>query len=452
MTSAFAPDSRAARTLDLLVELVRAACVNDLTPESGHEERAAAILERFFDGAPVDLTRIEPAPGRTTLVVSLEGTDPDAEPLTLLGHTDVVPADAAHWSRDPFGGEVAGGAVHGRGVVDMLHLTASMAVVVRDLAVSGRRPKGRLVFVAEADEEARGGLGVPWIGEHMPDAIPWDNCLSEMGGSHIHGADGSDAIVVVVGEKGCAQRRIRFTGDPGHGSVPYGRRSALENLVEGARRIAGANLPVSRSDLWAAFVAAFGFAPEVAKPLIAGDESADYSAFGPLAAYAHAISRLTIAQTAARAGGPINVLPSSASLDLDIRTLPGQDDDAVDAVLRRALGDLAPVASIERLLCEEATESPTTTRLYAAIERTLVAQHPGSAVLPVLFPGGTDLRVARRLGGVGYGFGSCASERTLDAVYAQMHAHDESLPLDDLALTVDALATLVDDFLGDETS
>ena len=332
-----------ARTVELLGELVRNACVNDLTPASGHEHRSADTLEALFEGLPVRMRRIEPAPGRTTLVVALDGSDPAAEPLTLIGHTDVVPADDSQWAHEPFAARIdSDGVMWGRGTVDMLHLTAAMAVVTQDLArrvaEGGARPAGTLTFVAAADEEARGGLGVPWIGEAEPQAVPWRNCISEMGGGHIRGARGSDSIAVVVGEKGAAQRRLHVDGDAGHGSVPLGRHSAIEVLARVVQRLACARWPAGGGGEWEGFVSAFEFDPATRAALLAADYDGDYHEFGDLAAYAHAISRLTVAQTAVRAGGPINVLPSSAHIDLDIRTLPGQDDDFVDAALRRALG------------------------------------------------------------------------------------------------------------------
>ena len=60
------------QTVDLLARLVRLGCVNDLTADSGGEERAADLLEEFFAGLPVSIERITPHPGRTTLVVTLE--------------------------------------------------------------------------------------------------------------------------------------------------------------------------------------------------------------------------------------------------------------------------------------------------------------------------------------------------------------------------------------------
>ena len=441
-------------TIDLLQRLIALASVNDLTPDSGNEEAAADLFESFFDGLPVEVERIEPHPGRTTLVVTLRGSDPSAQPLTFLGHTDVVPVDEKHWTHPPFAGEITEGSIWGRGSVDMLHLTAAMAVVTRHLAEEvsrgGARPAGTLTFVAAADEEARGGLGVPWIGEHRADAFPWDAQLSEMGGAHIRGARGKDSVVVIVGEKGAAQRRLHVRGDAGHGSIPLGRVSAVEMLARVSRALSQAQWPQASDEIWAGFVRAFEFESELEESLISGTYRGDYGEFGDLAAYAHAVSHMTVAQTVARAGGPINVLPSSGELELDIRTLPGQSDDDVDRAITEALGELANHVTIERLLSEQATASSIDTKLYRAIEETLTQANPGAKVVPILFPGGSDLRVGRHKGGVGYGFGSCSSGATLGQVYSQLHAHDEHIAVEDVVSTVCALDHLTRVFIYPE--
>ena len=440
-------------TIDLLQRLIALGSVNDLTPDSGNEEAAANLFETFFDGLPVEVERIEPHPGRTTLVVTLRGSDPSAQPLTFLGHTDVVPVDEKHWTHPPFAGEISEGSIWGRGSVDMLHLTSAMAVVTRRLAEEvsrgGVRPAGTLIFVAAADEEARGGLGVPWIGEHRSDAFPWDAQLSEMGGAHIRGARGKDSVVVIVGEKGAAQRRLHVRGDAGHGSIPLGRVSAVEMLAQVSRALSQAQWPQASDEIWAGFVRAFEFDSELEESLISGTYRGDYGEFGDLAAYAHAISHMTVAQTVVRAGGPINVLPSSGELELDIRTLPGQSDDDVDRAITEALGELAEHVTIERLLSERATASSIETKLYRTIEEVLREAHPGAVVVPILFPGGSDLRVGRRKGGVGYGFGSCASGATLGEVYSQLHAHDEHMPIEDVASTARELERLVRLYIGE---
>ena len=60
-----------------------------------------------------------------------------------MGHTDVVPVNVDGWRRDPFAGEIVDDEVWGRGAVDMLNLTATMAVAFRDLARSGFTPRAR---------------------------------------------------------------------------------------------------------------------------------------------------------------------------------------------------------------------------------------------------------------------------------------------------------------------
>src|ERR1700722_2794555 len=153
------PADPTAEVTDLLQQLIRNACVNDGSVGSGHETRSVDLLRSYLGDAGLDSETFEPAPGRTSLVARIEGSDPQAPTLMLMGHTDVVPANPAGWRRDPFGGELIDGEGWGRGAVDMLNLTASMAPPVRHLAQRGFRPRGTLIYLAVADEEALGAWG-----------------------------------------------------------------------------------------------------------------------------------------------------------------------------------------------------------------------------------------------------------------------------------------------------
>ena len=147
------------QTVELLQTLIRNRCVNDGTDASGNETRNADVLRQFLGGTGLELQQFGPTPQRQSLVARIEGTDPTAPSLCLMGHTDVVPVNAAGWTRDPFGGELVDGPsgpeVWGRGAVDMLNLTSSMAVAFRHLATTGFRPKGDLIYFAVADEIGR---------------------------------------------------------------------------------------------------------------------------------------------------------------------------------------------------------------------------------------------------------------------------------------------------------
>ena len=144
---------------ELLRTLIRNACVNDGTPASGHEDRNCDAIEAYFAGSGLRCERYSAGPGRISLITRIEGSDKKAPTLLLMGHTDVVPANASGWERDPFGGEVVDGVVWGRGATDMLHITSTMAVAMRRLVKSGFTPRGTLIYLAVADEEAGGTYG-----------------------------------------------------------------------------------------------------------------------------------------------------------------------------------------------------------------------------------------------------------------------------------------------------
>ena len=197
--------------------LIRNECVNDGTPDSGNESRTSDTLRQYLEGAGLDLQTYTPRAGRDSIVARIEGSDPGAPALCLMGHTDVVPVNPDGWSNDPFGGELIDGEIWGRGAIDMLNLTSSMAVAFRHLADSGFRPLGDLIFFGVADEEAGGVWGAEWMAEHHWDDIDADYVLTELGGWSHEAADGSRQVTVNVNEKGMAWRRLRVRGTPGHG-------------------------------------------------------------------------------------------------------------------------------------------------------------------------------------------------------------------------------------------
>src|ERR1700726_996789 len=98
--------SLVADTIALLQTLIRNQCVNDGTPDSGDERRNADLLQTYLEGGGLEVERFTSRGDRTSVVARIEGTDPTALKLCLMGHTDVVPVTAESWREDPFGGEV----------------------------------------------------------------------------------------------------------------------------------------------------------------------------------------------------------------------------------------------------------------------------------------------------------------------------------------------------------
>ena len=183
---------------ELLQHLIRLRCVNDGHHDSGDETRAAELLRAVVDVPGVDVQAFGPLPNRQSLVARLPGTDPSAPTLLLLGHTDVVPAPPDDWHQDPFGGELIDGWVWGRGAIDMLCVTATMAVALADLARRKIALPGTVVFAAVADEEAGGTAGAQWLLEHHRTDVMADYVLTECGGTPLHTASGMKLPVLVV--------------------------------------------------------------------------------------------------------------------------------------------------------------------------------------------------------------------------------------------------------------
>src|SRR5439155_15528184 len=220
-----------------LQQLIRNACVTDGTAGSGQEVRSADLLRSYLEGAGLDLATYEPTPGRTSLVARIDASDRSAPSLLLMGHTDVVPANPDGWRRDPFGGELVDGEVWGRGAVDMLNLTASMAVATRHLLTDGFRPRGTLTYLAVADEEALGTYGAAWMLRERPDAVRSDFVVTEMGGFRMPlPSSGGPKLPVMVAEKGTYWCKLRVRGTPGHGSMPLRTDNALVKAAEVVRR------------------------------------------------------------------------------------------------------------------------------------------------------------------------------------------------------------------------
>ena len=440
----------AAEVTDLLQHLIRNACVNDGSRASGNEVRSADLLADYFDGCGLDMQRYEPAPGRTSLVARLEGRRPDAPTLLLMGHTDVVPANGARWRHDPFGGELIDGEVWGRGAVDMLNLTASMAVAVRRLAAGGAALDGTLVYLAVADEEALGTWGADHLTRHEIDAVGADYVITESGGIPVPGGDGELRLPVLVGEKGTCWCTLRVSGTPGHASQPYRTDNALVTAARVVQRLADHHPEARIHDTWRGFLDGMALPDEITAPLLDPDRIDD--ALGELpvgmARQFHACTHTTFAPTVVHGGTKTNVIPDQVDLQLDVRTLPGDELPQVRALLDEALGDLADRVEVLEAYDDPATASPVDTPLWDSLGRATRGVYAGSHLVPMLNVGATDARFFRRLGTTSYGFGLFSRKLTFEEFGKMFHGDDERVDVDSLRLSTELWDAVARDLLA----
>jgi acetylornithine deacetylase/succinyl-diaminopimelate desuccinylase-like protein len=441
-------DDPTAEATDLLRNLIRNQCVNDGRVESGQETKSVDLLGNYLEGAGLDIERYEPQPGRSSLVARIEGSDPKAPSLLLMGHTDVVPVNPDGWTRDPFGAEIVDGFIWGRGAVDMLNETATMALAFRRLADSGFKPRGTLTYLAVADEEALGTWGAKWLVENERDAVYADYVLTESGGFQIPTPEGP-RLPVMADEKGTYWSKLTVRGTPGHASQPFRTDNAVVTAAEVVRRLHEYRPPTRIHDTWRGFVEGMQYPPEFRDALLKDDELRDFAGTLPLglSRVVYSCTHTTFAPTVIHGGTKTNVIPDQVDIQVDIRTLPGETEEDVHHHLREALGDLHPAVEIEGN-DDPSTASPVDTPLWDTLSLVSGRLVDGSALVPFVMVGGTDNRFFRRAGSVGYGFGLFSKRLTFEDYATMFHGNDERIDQESLGLCTALWEEVAKDLLG----
>jgi len=435
---------------ELLRTMIRNACVNDGTPASGQEVRNADALEAYFAGSGLSCERYTAEAGRVSVITRIAGSDKKAPTLLLMGHTDVVPVNATGWSHDPFSGDLIDGVVWGRGATDMLNITTTMAVATKRLATSGFRPKGTLIYLGVADEEAGGTYGAKFLVDQHFDAVKADYVITESGGVPIPAPDGIK-LPVTVAEKGINWRRLIVKGTPGHGSMPFRTDNALVTAAEVVRRVGTYQPKAKILDEWRRYVTEIGLAPEMTAALTDPDrvlEAVKHLEPLGLARLAHACTHTTFSPNVVQGGSKINVVPDRVAIEVDVRALPGVSPLDVDAMLKEALGDLASRVDIEAPRSQDGSRTPLQSPLVDAMARVTQKLVPGSKIIPRMTGGGTDARYFRWKNIPSYGF-ALHSRRIPFTEYPLMfHGNDERIDTESLRLSATMWEALVRDFLG----
>ena len=426
----------------------------DTTNPPGNERMCAEYLAKQFDEVGVKSEMLESEPNRTNLIVRHRGTGKKA-PLLLTAHLDVVEADASKWRRPPFSGDEFEGCLWGRGAVDMKHMAAMSAAIVRRLAATNTVLDRDIIFAAVADEEAGCDLGARFLVEHHRSKIEAEFALGEVGGFSLHLGD-TTFYPVQVAEKGFVWVRARLTGEPGHGSMPRAD-SVITALGEALSKLGKTSLPVHSTPYLMNFLDGIrahqpAFLQPLVKLLARPQLLARIAKLVPGAGLARSFAALTAntaSATVVRAGAKTNVIPGVAEFEIDGRTLPGQTDEDIIRELRAVLGpdvELEIIKSAPPIVTE-----PVESDMFDVIKRQLARKEPDGVVLPYMVPGFTDAKYFTQMGARWYGFAPIKIERDAGIKFADMfHGHDERVPIAGLAWGAELLDAIVRD-VGGET-
>ncbi|MEO8250228.1 MAG: M20 family peptidase [Burkholderiales bacterium] len=371
-------------------------------PEQNGEEfrKLHMYLEQRFPKVHRTLER--ELVGNLSLLYKWPGSDPNALPILLMAHQDVVPiapGTEGGWKAEPFAGEIKDGFVWGRGAWDDKGNLIAQLEAMEMLARSGFKPRRTIYLAFGADEEVGGLRGAAEIARLLKSRnVKLDFVIDEglLITEGIMPGLSKPAALIGIAEKGYLSAVLKVNATPGHSSMPPAKgtsaiammSSALKALeddqmpgkIRGVARemfetlapeMSGFNR-VALSNLWL-------FAPIVQAQLEKG-------------ASTNAMLRTTTALTMVNAGNKDNVLPGGAEATVNFRLLPGDTRESVLQHVKSATGsDLFTVTTLPGS-SEPSPVSPTTSSSYQLIARTMRSLFPDVVIAPGLMIAATDSR------------------------------------------------------------
>jgi acetylornithine deacetylase/succinyl-diaminopimelate desuccinylase-like protein len=417
-------------------DLIRIDTTNPGDHSGPGERKAAEYVAGLLSEVGLDPAVHESHPKRTSLVTRLEGADRSRPALLIHGHLDVVPANAADWQKDPFGGETADGCVWGRGAVDMKDMDAIMLAVVRQRMREGRKPARDVVLAFTADEEAGGNWGAGYLVDEHADLFEGvTEAIGEVGGFSVSVGD-QRLYAVQTAEKGLAWMRLTATGTAGHGSMIH-TDNAVTTLAEAVARVGRhqwpTQLPTATREFLQLAAQALGveFDPQ--------DPASVIGKLGGMSKMIGATTQHTVNPTGLKAGYKVNVIPQAATAELDGRFLPGREEEFF-AEIDRLLGT---AVSREFIHHDIALETTPDGHLWDAMSAALSAEDPEATVVPYCLSAGTDAKHFSKLGIRCFGFSPLRLPPELD-FSGMFHGVDERVPVTGLQFGVRVLDRLLD--------
>ena len=269
---------------EILTQLVR----TDTCQPEGNETQIISLIESLLPDR-LECHVVHCGAGRASLVAKLPGKT-DKGGVAFLGHVDTVACgDKKDWKYDPHEAKCIDGVLYGRGSADMKGGDAAMILAAKRLAAMEEKPERPVYFCFTADEESA-GLGVTSLEKQG-----WFDEIDEM-----IVCEPSDEKISFC-EKGALWLRLEIWGVASHASRPYLGRNAVEYGIWFTQKLR---------------------------------ETVQDGRVHPI------LGSTTMAVTRFHGGNMTNIVPAEASLEIDIRTIPGTSHDEILRTARQLCQDM----------------------------------------------------------------------------------------------------------------
>jgi acetylornithine deacetylase/succinyl-diaminopimelate desuccinylase-like protein len=417
-------------------DLIRIDTTNPGDHSGPGERKAAEYVAGLLGEVGLAPAVLESHPKRTSLVTRIEGADRTRPALLIHGHLDVVPANASDWRQHPFGGEIADGCVWGRGAVDMKDMDAIMLAVARQRIREGRKPARDVVLAFTADEEAGGNWGARFLIEQHAEYFEGvTEAIGEVGGFSVPVGE-QRVYAVQTAEKGLAWMRLTAGGTAGHGSMIH-PDNAVTALAEAMARVGRHQWPTQLPAATKEFLSKVS--EVLGTEFDADDPASVIGKLGGMGKMIGATTQHTANPTMLSAGYKVNVIPQTATGQLDGRYLPGRAEEFF-AEIDRLLGSAVTREFVHHDIAVETTADGD---LWDAMSAALRAEDPEGIVAPYCLSAGTDAKWFAKLGIRCFGFSPLRLPPELDFP-GMFHGIDERVPLAALQFGVRVIDRLLD--------
>lgn len=439
---------------NLAHDILKGLIETNSTHANGSTGLAEQMVVRLHSAgfAADELTLLAPPdhPTKGNLVIRLKGAG-KGKPLLFIGHLDVVEAKPEDWTVDPFQLTAKDGYFYGRGTQDMKDDVATLETSLIRLKGEGFVPDRDIIVAFTADEEAEGDAnGVDWLLKTHRDLIDAGMAINPDAGGGVSSGDRRLYMGVETSEKVFVTFGLEVTNKGGHSSLPE-PDNAIYRLAAGLGRIAKLNFPVRLSATTRAYFA------EMAK-LEQGQARQDMLAMTRPVPSPAAIKRLesnifynaalhtTCVATMITGGHAENALPQRAKATIQCRMLPDDRQDAVQAVLTKALADPAIKISVITPALP-GPESVADAKLLGKLQSVVNSMWPTVPVVPDMDSGASDSKFTRAAGIPSFGI----TGMFIDMDDVRAHGRDERILIDNFYQDVEFTYRLMKSLSSAET-
>ena len=353
----------------------------------------AAYLRECYEQAIPALRWVTTEDG--SLLIRWAGQDEDLEPVLFCGHMDIAPVQG-DWVHAPFGGEIDGDMLYGRGAVAGKSTIITMLEAVENLSKNGFTPRRDVYFALGSDETSGGKVGAAGMAEVFRRRGMRFAAVVDEGGWIVEdhmGAPNHAAAIIGLGEKQSCDFVLEANVKGGDSSVP-GHRTALGSLAEAICRMDGAQPHHHLSSLTREYLNRSMYALPFAKRLVISNMPLSE----PLLTWVFRDDRTALAQlrstvTATQISGSeaANMLAAKAQARINARLITGENPENMLRYLRELVEDLP----VTMELVDNTEAVPVTDAeapMYKVLCNAIGEVYPALPCIGMLCPGKTDSR------------------------------------------------------------